>query len=325
MRILITGANGFIGNAICQSFLTQGFSVRAIARNQTVGNLSETDRLEWIPMGDLNSSTDWSNALKDIDIVIHTAARAHKMQDNAEDPLQSYRDMNTQVTLNLFAAAIQAQIKKFIFLSSIKVNGEETKSKPFAENDVVGTIDAYGLSKWEAEQGIANLAQSTSMNYTILRLPLVYGKGVKANFANLIKLVKTALPLPLGAIHNKRSFIYIGNLISAINAIMSSEKSAQKTYLLSDNEDLSTPELIRLIARSYNAKLFLPQIPLCFLRVLAFLTGKKAFLGRLTSSLQVDSGKIRGDLNWKPPYSVEMGLAEMVKLESEETINTIRD
>jgi len=248
---------------------------------------------------------------------VHTAARVHQMQETVNDPLREYCSTNTTGTLCLLESAQLAGVKKFIFLSSIKVNGESTTDKPFSELDVPCTEDPYGLSKWEAEQGIAELCKSSATDYTIVRLPLVYGYGVKANFAKLIKLVNSKIPLPMGAINNKRSLLYIGNLTAALQAIIQNPNSKNKTYLLSDNNDVSTPDLVRAIAVAYGIKPKLIAVPVFLFKLLGIVTRKQKAISRLLGSLQVDSSKIRHDLNWQPPYTVAAGLAEMVSFERE--------
>jgi len=209
MNILITGATGFIGQTLCKKLLESGYSVHAAVKSIPYFRI---EKINYIALGEFTEHTNWSSALHNIDVVIHTAARVHKMNENSSDPLLEYRRINTAMTLNLFQQAAKAKVKKFIFISSIKVNGEETFEYPFKEFDDYVPTDPYALSKWEAEQGIAEMVKQTNLNYTIVRLPLVYGEGVKANFANLIKLVKLHLPLPFGSIKNKRSFLYIRNV-----------------------------------------------------------------------------------------------------------------
>jgi UDP-glucose 4-epimerase len=302
MKILITGANGFVGRALLETLAKTGYSVVGITRKD-ISNIDER--------------TDWSSLLKDVDVVIHAAARVHMMQDASQNPLLEYRKTNTQGTLKLLKDSIAANVKKFIFISSIKVNGEFTKDKHFSEEDKYIPEDPYGLSKWEAEQGIIELTKNTTTKFTIVRLPLVYGVGVKANFKNLIKLVRSNLPLPFGCIHNKRSMLYLGNLISAIEAIIQNSVSNNQTYLLSDNDDVSTAELVKKIAKAYGLKRYLIPVPLFLFKWLGAMTGKHKAVSRLLGSLQVDSRKIRRELNWKTPYTVKTGLSEMVQQEKE--------
>jgi len=311
LNILITGANGFVGKALTKALLNAGYFVRGAVRALPQHPFIEHENFELIAAGEINSQTNWSEALKSIDIVIHTAARVHMMNETALDPFTEYREVNTAGTLKLVEDSIEAGIKKIIFISSIKVNGEETIDKPFTESDFCSPDDPYGLSKWEAEQGIIQKAFGRNISYTIIRLPLVYGDGVKANFQKLVQLVKSNIPLPLGAIKNKRSFLYIGNLSSAIFEIIRNPASHNKTYLLSDNDDVSTAELIRKIAKAYGVKRYLLPVPLFLFKLLGKITGKQKAITRLLGSLQVDSSKVRQELNWTPPYTVQTGLVEM--------------
>jgi len=246
-----------------------------------------------------------------IDVVIHMAAKVHVMIDDSTNLLSEYRRINTLGTLQLLRQATTAGVKRFVYISSIKVNGEKTFLKPFAEHDKPDPTDPYSISKWEAEQGIIEWCSKHNIQYTILRLPLVYGKGVKANFAKLIKLTKSGLPLPMGAIKNQRSLLYLGNLTSALLTILQMPASANKTYLLSDGDDVSTPQLIQLIANAYQVKARLFSVPIFIFKLLGKLSGKSAAVDRLLGSLQVDASKIRQELNWQPPYTVASGLGDM--------------
>ena len=316
-KILITGTNGFVGKALTKELLNAGYFVRGALRTLPKNSFIEHQNFELFPIGEINSKTTWSEALKDIDIVIHTAARVHIMNDSALDPFVEYREVNTLGTVKLFEDSIKENVKKIIVISSIKVNGEETIDKPFTEIDLCSPDDPYGLSKWEAEQGIIKKALEHHIAYTIVRLPLVYGNGVKANFEKLLKLVKSRIPLPLGAIKNKRSLLYMGNLTSAILEIIKNPVSNNKTYLLSDNDDVSTAELIKQMAKAYSIKRYLLPAPLFLFRLLGKIIGKQQAISRLLGSLQVDSSKIRQELHWTPPYTVESGLTEMAKQKKE--------
>ena len=312
MKILVTGGSGFVGRALCQKLFESGYSILTTIRKKPHQLI---ENIEYISIPDINQNTDWSNILKEIDIVVHTAARVHMMNEKTCNPLEEYCKINTEGTLNLFQQAIQANVKKFIFLSTIKVNGEETFEQAFQETSPCNPKDPYALSKWEAEQGIASIANNTNFDYTIVRLPLIYGQGVKANFSNLLKLIKSRFPLPFGAIQNKRSMLYIGNLSSAILKIIESSLSKNKTYLLSDNEDISTAKLSKKIAYAYGFKIFLIPLPLFLFKWFGMIMGKRKAISRLLGSLQIDSSKIRNELNWLPPYTVELGLAEMIRFE----------
>lgn len=316
-RIFITGVNGFIGKALANRLSHANYSVRGAVRKISLNPVIAAANFDVVAVGDINSKTNWQHVLKNIDVVIHTAARVHMMDDNATDPLAEYREINTKGTLKLLEDAAKAGVKKFIFISSIKVNGEETKDIPFTEHDSFVPTDPYGLSKWEAEQGIVKQANELGIKYTIIRLPLVYGSGVKANFANLLKLVKSKMPLPFAMIKNKRSLLYIGNLTAAVLEIIKNPNSDNQTYLLSDNDDVSTAQLVKVIAKAFNIKAILLPVSASLFRLAGRLTRQQKAISRLLGSLQIDSSKIRKDLNWIPPYTVESGLTEMVQHENE--------
>lgn len=304
MRILVTGANGFVGRALCGYFDVREHVTVPIVRRGS-GYPGE------IVVGDLCSDTDWGSALTGCDVVVHLAARVHVMRDLAEDPLAHYRETNTDATLNLARQAAQAGVKRFIFVSTIKVNGEGRET-PYREADVPVPEDAYAVSKWEAEQGLRRIAQETGLEVVILRPPLVYGPGVKANFLNLMKTVKKGWPLPLASIHNRRSLLYLGNFIDAIQLCVEHPAAAGQTFLLDDGETVSTPDLIRAVARAMGRPARLLPVPVGALKLAGSLLGKRAAVVRLTGSLFVDSAAIRTRLGWTPPFSMEAGLAATV-------------
>ena len=317
-KILITGANGFIGKNLIEALSTTDYKINAAIRQSANAKFINRKAPVIMPIEKIDQATNWDSALDGVDIVIHTAARVHQMQDRSEDPMIEYRNVNRDGTLHLLSEANKMGIKHFVFLSSIKVNGESTTATPFIEEQMVNPDDPYGLSKWEAEQGIIEFCQTHSIQYTIIRLPLVYGCGVKANFANLLDKVKRRYFLPLGNIGNQRSFLYIGNLTAAIQKIIENPNAKNQTYLLSDNDDLSTASLVKKIAQAYGVKPRLLNIPISLLTLLGKLTGKSKAISRLTSSLQIDSSKIRQQLDWQPPYTVVSGLQEMIEQERQQ-------
>jgi nucleoside-diphosphate-sugar epimerase len=305
MRILITGANGFVGKSLCDELFQQGFSVRAGVRSAN----SAIETVETVIIGAIDGETDWSNALQYIDLVIHLAARVHVMADDAVDPLEEYRKVNTLGTLNLAQQAVEQGVKRFIFLSSIKVNGEHTElDKPFNENDIPNPQDNYGLSKHEAEQGLFLIAQKTEMDIVVIRPPLIYGPGVKANFASMVNVVKRGIPLPFGAIYNKRSVVYMGNLVSLILRCIDHSAAANQVFLVSDGCDVSTTELLRACATAFGVKARLISIPKSWMQSGASLLGKQAIAQRLCGSLQVDITKAKQYLDWSPPFQLAEGL-----------------
>lgn len=305
MRILITGVNGFIGKYLCAELLRREYAVIAASRSVNVC----IGKIEWVVINSINNETDWSQALHGVDVVIHLAARVHVMNEVATDPLDEFRKVNVNGTLNLAEQAVTAAVKRFVFMSSVKVNGEYTQlDKPFTEIDTPNPQDPYGISKSEAEQGLMLIAQKTGMEVVIIRPPLVYGAGVKANFASMMRMVKRCIPLPLGAIHNKRSFVYIDNLVSLIVKCIDHPAAADQVFLVSDGNDLSTTELLRGCASALGVRSRLLPIPQKLIEFLAALIGKKDVAQRLCGNLQVDITKARRLLDWKPPITVEEGL-----------------
>lgn len=304
-HVLVTGANGFVGKSLCDELMRRSYAVKAASRNP----VNELAGADFIQINDITADTDWALALSGVDVVIHLAARVHVMNDAAVDPLAEFRKVNVDGTLHLAWQAAKAGVKRFIFISSIKVNGEHTIiGKPFTEDNVANPQDAYGVSKFEAEQGLLLIAQQTGMEVVIIRPPLVYGAGVKANFASMMWAVKRGIPLPLGTIHNKRSFVYVGNLVSLILRCVDHPAAANQVFLVSDGCDLSTTELLRgcAVALGVNARLL--PIPQSLIAAGAALVGKRDVAQRLCGNLQVDITKARILFGWTPPVSVADGL-----------------
>jgi UDP-glucose 4-epimerase len=303
-RVLVTGAAGFVGRALCDRLIAAGYTVTSAVRRRS--NLPEE-----LVVGDIGPSTDWRMALAGCDAVVHLAARVHVMRESVQDPLALYREINTVATLNLARQAARAGVKRFVFISTIKVNGEG-RDEPYCETDVAGPEDAYAMSKWEAEQGLHRIAQETGLEVVILRPPLVYGPGVKANFQRLIQAVSRGWPLPLGAIRNRRSLLYLGNFVDAIRLCVEHPAAAGQTFLLDDGEAISTPDLIRRLAHAMGRPARLLAVPVGALEFAGALLGKRAAISRLAGSLHVDSSAIRSLLGWTPPFSMEAGLAATV-------------
>src|SRR5690554_999459 len=301
MNILITGASGFVGRRLVERLRPTCPGLAAAVRQSPAPG--ET------AVGDISADTDWSSVLSGRQCVIHTAARVHVMRDETADPLATYRRVNVAATLNLARQAAAAGVKRFIFLSSIKVNGEQTcPGRPFTADDTPAPEDAYGISKWEAEQGLQQLAAETGMELVIIRPPLVYGPGVKGNFASMIKLVAKGLPLPLGAVHNQRSLVALDNLVDLIITCIDHPAAANQVFLAGDGEDLSITELLRGVGKAMGKPARLIPVPAGLLMAGATVLGKKAVAQRLLGSLQVDISKARDLLGWEPPVSVEEGL-----------------
>ncbi|OIN07767.1 UDP-glucose 4-epimerase family protein [Oceanisphaera psychrotolerans] len=304
-NVLVTGATGFVGQVLVGQLLQN------LRHFVTVALRSDTrfDSCSARVVGDFTDQTDWSSALADQKTVIHTAARAHIMKDEFADPLGEYRKVNVGGTLNLARQAAEAGVRRFIFISSIKVNGEQTPvGKPFTAEDAPAPEDAYGISKWEAEQGLQQLAAETGMEVVIIRPPLVYGPGVKGNFASMNRLVAKGLPLPLGAIHNQRSLVALDNLVDLIITCIDHPAAANQVFLAGDGSDLSTTELLRGVAKAMDKPSRLIPVPAGLLQFAATILGKKAMAQRLLGSLQVDITKTRELLGWTPPFTVEQGL-----------------
>jgi len=304
MRVLVTGANGFVGRALCGHLAEGGHIVVPVVR-RACGLSGE------VAVGDMNGRTVWGGILPACDAVVHLAARVHVMDDTSDNPLVLYRATNTDATLNLARQAAQARVKRFVFISSIKVNGEG-RDAPYRETDPPAPEDDYAVSKWEAEQGLQQIARETGLEVVILRPPLVYGPGVKANFRRLLDTVARGWPLPFGAIRNRRSLLYLGNFVDAIRACLEHPAAAGQTFLLDDGRPVSTPELVRAIARAMGRPARLLPVPVGMLAFAGALLGKRAAVARLTGSLHVDSSAIRARLGWTPPYTMEAGLAATV-------------
>jgi len=289
---------------LCDQLSTSGHLVVSAVRRES-GLLNE------VVVGDLGPATDWWQALAGCDAVVHLAARVHMMREDAVDPMALFRAINAEATLNLARQAAQAGVKRFVFVSTIKVSGEG-RDEPYRETDVPAPEDAYAISKWEAEQGLRRIAQETGLEVVILRPPLVYGPGVKANFLRLMQMVARGWPLPLGAIRNRRSVLYLGNFVDAIRACVEHPAAAGQTFLLDDGEAVSTPDLIRALATAMGRPARLVPVPVGVLQLAGALMGKRAAVARLTGSLFVDSSAIRSRLGWTPPFSMEAGLAATV-------------
>lgn len=308
-KVLLTGATGFVGSSLLQRVSADArFAAVAAVRRLPV-SLDVEQHAEAFAVGDLAASTDWTAALVDVDIVIHAAARAHIMSDDALDPLVEYRRVNVDGTMALARQAATAGVKRFVYISSIKVNGEQTElGSKFKANADPAPEDAYGMSKLEAENALLQLSTETGMELVIIRPPLVYGAGVKGNFATMAKLVAKGLPLPLGAIHNKRSLVALDNLVDLIITCIDHPAAVNQIFLAGDGEDISTTQLLRGVAKAMGKPSRLIPIPASWLMMAATVLGKKAVAQRLLGSLQVDISKAQQLLSWTPPLSVAEGL-----------------
>lgn len=304
-QLLVTGADGLVGRAVTAESVLRGLRVRGATR--TPNKLSKG--IENIAVGNIDENTAWQNVLTGCSVVLHLAARVHVMQDGAVDPLSEYRSVNVQGTLNLARQAATSGVHRFVFVSSVKVNGESTQpGNLFSPDDMPTPLDFYGVSKMEAEQGLRDIAVQTGMQLVIIRPPLVYGPGVKANFAALMRAVQKGWLLPLGAIRNQRSLIGLDNLVDFIITCITHPKAANQTFLISDGQDLSTTELVRSMAQAAGVPARLLSVPVWALELAGRLVGKEAVVQRLCGNLQIDSSKARELLGWTPKVSVQEGL-----------------
>jgi nucleoside-diphosphate-sugar epimerase len=311
-RILITGATGFIGSALIHGLLEAKHPVRGVVRASTgVPHWAtpESADFDWVVLHDRSTERETNEALQGVKVVVHLAARVHVMVDNASNPLQEFRQMNVDWTERLARAAASQRVRRFVYLSSIKVNGEQTVV-PFTEQDPPKPRDPYGVSKWEAEQALARVSKQTGMEMVVVRSPLVYGPGVRGNFLQLVNIIRQGIPLPLASIHNQRSLVYLGNLVDALARCVHDPRAAGRTYMVRDSEDLSTPELVRRLAVAMGSRVCLWSCPTSFLYWMGQVAGKREIIDRLVGSLQVNSSKIQTELDWDPPFTVDAGLAE---------------
>lgn len=305
MRVLITGASGFVGGRLVKVLAEKtSFELYASARRQ-IENCPATVRI----VEDFSSETDVVAAVEGMNVIVHAAARVHVMNDSSHDPLDAFRKVNVEGTLNLARAAVAAGVKRFVFVSSIKVNGEGTlKGVPYSAGDTPAPMDPYGVSKREAEQALRELAAATQLEVVIIRPVLVYGPGVKANFLNMMRWIEKGIPLPFGAIHNQRSLVSIDNLVDLISVCIEHPAAANQTFLVSDGEDVSTTQLLRKMAHALDKRSYLLPVPSFLLEAGASLIGKKALSQRLCGSLQVDITKTKELLGWTPPVNLDQAL-----------------
>lgn len=303
----VTGATGFLGQALLKRCASLD-QIRLLGISRRVSD-HPIEHVRYVSMGDLSDIVSCTPALEGVEVMVHTAARVHVMYDKTLDPLAEFRRINVQGTLNLARIAATAGVKRFVFISSIKVNGEATRlGQPFTADDVPAPLDPYGVSKMEAERGLREISALTGMELVVVRPPLVYGYGVKANFAALMRVVQRGWPLPLGAVHNQRSLVALENLVDFIITCVTHPKAANQTFLVSDGQDLSTTELVRGIAQAAVVPARLLPVPVWALQVGASLIGKRDSMQRLCGNLQVDITKARMLLDWVPPVSVDEGL-----------------
>ncbi|MBV5330040.1 MAG: SDR family oxidoreductase [Chlorobium sp.] len=307
MRVLVTGASGFVGHILSIYLLSKNVHVcGTLLATEATSVLAEG--VEPVVVESFGPTTPFENALKDVDVVIHLAARVHIMKDTATDPLHEFCKVNCLGTERLARQAAQIGVKRFVFLSTIGVNGDNSGDKPYTERDIPHPHNHYSVSKYEAELALQRISQETGMEVVIIRSPLVYGPGNPGNFLTLLRIVSKGIPLPLGFITNRRSLIYVGNLVDALVTCATHPAAAGETYLVSDGEDVSLPELIKRTAKALSVPARLFPVPVSLMRMAGKLTGKSGAVNRLTGSLTVDSSKIQRELGWKPPYTMDEGL-----------------
>jgi nucleoside-diphosphate-sugar epimerase len=311
VKILLTGATGFIGKSLAFELLQQNFNVSIAVRQKTN---PFPCKVKQFVVGDFGDNPDFSASLAEVDCVIHLAGRAHVIDKIETSELNGFRNINRDLTLHLAKQAIDSGVKRFLFLSSIRVNGNQN-NKPFLETDMPNPQESYAISKYEAEQDLMQLSQDTGLEVVIIRPPLVYGYGAPGNFGRLVKWVgtKLILPLPLGSVKNARSLIAIDNLVSFIITCVAHKNAANEVFLISDRDDLSTTQLLRKIAKAFNKKIFLLPIPVQLMIFLAGLLGRRADAIRLFSSLRVDSSKAKELLDWDPKITMDEQLLKIAK------------
>jgi UDP-glucose 4-epimerase len=311
-RVLVTGADGFVGKAVCRRLLEAGHTLRAGLRDAALlPALRPTapQLIDFVSLGDLSVKPNLRAALADMSVVVHLAARVHVMHDNAVDPLHEFRRVNVGGTEALARAAAELGLRRLVFVSTAKVNGESTSGRPFAEGDTAAPADPYAVSKWEAEEALRSVAAETGLEVVIVRPPLVYGPGVRANFLRLMRLVHQEFPLPLPDTNNRRSLIGVENLADCLLRCVSHPGAANQTFMVSDGQDVSTRELVARLAAALGRRARFLPVPERVLRLAARLVQKEPALNRLLGSLELDSCKVRRTLEWKPPVTLDGGLA----------------
>lgn len=308
-RIAVTGASGFVGRALCASLREKGRPVRPLVRSA-----AGAPDGAWA-LGDMAGGTEgWNQALQDVDCVVHCAARVHVMNESASDPLQAFRQVNVEGTRQIALAAARSGVRRLVFLSSLKVHGEQTApNAPFHAFSPAAPLDAYGQSKWEAEQALQAVSVATGLEVVVVRPPLVYGPGVKANFLQLMRSVARGVPMPLASIDNRRSLLALDNLTDLLQVCAEHPAAAGHSFLASDGQDVSTPDLVRGLAKAMGRSARLVPVPVPWLRLAGRLVGRTPQIERLIGSLQVNIGHTKEVLDWSPRLSVQQGLTLAVQ------------
>ncbi|QIT55910.1 SDR family oxidoreductase [Aquisalimonas sp. 2447] len=317
-EVLVTGCNGFVGDALVSGLAESGYSVRGAVRRHN----GRGGSFEQVAVGEVGGATDWQRAVAGVEAIIHLVARTHATGERGGGDLADYRPINVDGTRRLAEEAARAGVRRLVFVSSVKVNGERTTSEPFKASDTPAPEDAYGISKREAEQALAEVSARTGLEVVIVRPPLVYGPGVKGNFARLVKLVERGLPLPLGAVDNRRSLVALPNLVDLLVRCVEAPNAAGQTFLVSDGEDVSTPRLIRMLGEASGRRAPLVPVPTALLRLAGRLTGRSEQVDRLCGSLQVDISATREALGWTPPVQIKDALRDTVAGDSESSFSS---
>lgn len=308
MKVLITGATGFVGSAFLKKILEDSQFTPIIA----VREFNQTYKmLQQFIVKDLTTTIDWSEVLIGVDCIVHIAGRAHVLKETAQDPLQAFRAVNVEATLSLAKQALAVGVKRFVFISSIGVNGIHN-TEPFTEDDMPNPQTDYARSKLEAEEALWKLTKDTDMELVIIRPPLVYGEHVKANFLSLLKWVYRGVPLPLGWVNNKRSFVSVDNLVDLLMIVLTHPNAANQLFLVADSQTLSTTQLLKLTAKEMHKSIFLLPVPVILLKIAATIVGKKNMAIQLCDSLEVSIDKANILLGWRPSISIEEGLHKTV-------------
>ena len=311
-RVLVTGANGFVGRTLCPVLEDANMRVRAAVRDGG-GRLPESSGADVVSVGSIGADTAWLPALRDVEVVVHLAGRVHVLRETVRDPQAEFHKVNVFGTEHLARVSAHAGVKRIVYVSSIGVNGRHTMESAFSETQEPSPHNAYALSKWDAEQVLHKVSEETGIEVIVLRPPLIYGPGVKANFLRLMDLVNRGLPLPMGSIDNRRSLLYVGNLADAISKCIQAPEAAGKTFLVSDGEDVSTPELVRRIRKALGVSTMVLPLPTAAIRLAAYLTGRSSSVEPLLDSLVIDSTEIRRVLGWRPPSTMDQGLWETAR------------
>ncbi|TKB09919.1 SDR family oxidoreductase [Desulforhopalus sp. IMCC35007] len=311
-RILVTGANGFVGRWLTKKLLQRNYFVRNAVRRQALADISSDEEI--IIIDNIDHTTKWERALACVDCVVHLAARVHVMNEKSEDQLSNYHTINVNGTVNLAKQAAECGVRRFVYISSIKVNGENTiAGLKFVPDDDPCPVGAYAVSKYETELALLAISSKTSMEVVIIRPPLVYGPGVKANFKNLMNWLDKGIPLPFGSIYNKRSFVYVENLVDLIIVCIDHPKAKNEIFLAGDGASISTTELLVILGQALERPARLVRVPHGLLEIAAALLGKRSLAHRILGSLQVDISKTVDLLDWAPAYTLNEGLWKTAK------------